>query len=287
MGVSSLSCDYLMIKPYFEVLLAAAIWGSSGVFVKSMACEPVVITFFRLAIPPIFLIIYSVIAGKKLFRNISKEMWIASFLNALGVYLFILAFSMTAIGNVTIILYTWPIFATILSIIFLKEKAKRRTLVLLTAAFVGILLVFIDKDFSFSDQDFVAMLAVLAAAFLSAIAVVMFKKGLETYSPVQTVFYQNMIGGVVYLPFLIIHAPIPLKDSIIGISYGMIIGVVACLLFFSALRTIAPSKAFTLTYFEVVIAIILGRVFFNETLPLNAIVGGLIIISSIVLLKRN
>lgn len=214
-------------------------------------------------------------------------MWILLLFRRTSWWSFNLAFSMTAIGNVTIILYTWPIFATILSIIFLKEKVKIRTLILLVTAFVGILLVFIDKDFSFSDQDFVAMLAVLLAAFLSAVTVVMFKKGLETYSPVQTVFYQNMIGGVVYLPFLIIHAPISLKDSIVGISYGMTIGVVACLLFFSALRTIAPSKAFTLTYFEVVIAIILGRVFFNETLPLNAIVGGIIIISSIILLKRN
>lgn len=276
-----------MLKPYLEVLLAAAIWGSSGVFVKSMACEPAVVTFFRLAIPPVFLILYSLIAGKKLFRNISKEMWIASFFNALGVYLFILAFSMTAIGNVTIILYTWPVFATILSIIFLKEEVNRRTIILLASAFFGILMVFIDKEFSFSDQDFVGMLAVLVSALLSAVTVIMFKKGLETYSPVQTVFYQNMIGGVVYLPFVIIHAPISLKDSLVGVSYGMVIGVVACLLFFSALRTIAPSKAFTLTYFEVVVAIILGSVFFDETLPLNAVIGGIIIISSIILLKRN
>jgi drug/metabolite transporter (DMT)-like permease len=279
--------NFHMLKPYLEVLLAAAIWGSSGVFVKSMACEPVVISFFRLAIPSVFMIFYSLIVGKKLFRNISKEMWAASFLNALALYLYVMAFSMTTIGNVVIILYTWPIFATILSSIFLKERVNGRTLILLVTAFVGILLVFLDKDFSLSDRDFVAMLAVLAAAFLWAVTMIMFKKGLDSYSSVQTIFYQNMIGGVACLPFLVLHTPITLRDSIIGISYGMTVGVAAFLLFFSALRKIAPSKAFILTYFEVISAIVFGSIFFHETLPLNVIVGGIVIISSIVLLKQN
>lgn len=279
--------EFHMLNPYLEVLLAAAIWGSAGIFVKSMTCEPVVISFFRLATPPIFLFFYSLITQKRLFTGVSKQMWLASLLNALRLYLYVIGFSMTAIGNVVIILYTWPIFATILSIVFLKEKVRLKTVVLLFTAFVGILLVFIDKDFSFADRDFVAMLAVLVSAFLSALTVVMLKKELDTYSSVQTVFYQNVIGGVVFLPFLIIHAPVSLSDTIIGVSYGITIGIAGFALFFSALKKISPSKAFILTYFEVVSAIAFGIFFFQEIISKNVIAGGAMIILSVILIKRN
>ena len=44
--------------PYLEVIIAAIIWGSTGVFVKFLALPPTTITFFRLAIPTLCLFIF-------------------------------------------------------------------------------------------------------------------------------------------------------------------------------------------------------------------------------------
>ena len=56
------------MNPYLEVILAAVIWGSSGVFVKLINLNPFVISFFRTAIPMLVLSVYFIIIQNNPFK---------------------------------------------------------------------------------------------------------------------------------------------------------------------------------------------------------------------------
>ena len=163
-------------KPYLAVLAAAALAGSSGVFVKYMEMPATSMAFIRTAVPVLILGVVMAIKGIALFRGNYRPMLWASFLNMLRMYLFFVAFIYGSIANVVLILFTWPIFVTILSAIFLKEIVSRKTWSLLAVAFTGIIIVFSNQELNFSNKDFIGMAAALGTAAVYAMTVVIFKK---------------------------------------------------------------------------------------------------------------
>lgn len=274
-------------NPYLEVIIAAIIWGSTGVFVKYLNLPPTTLTFFRMAVPAVFLSMFFSIKKIKFNLN-NKLMLFASSLNAFRMFFYFLGFTLTSIGNAVIMLYTWPIFATIFSLLFLKEKVKLRNLVLLAMAFVGIIIIYSNKELSFVNKDFIGMSAMLISAAIYAITIVIFKKESNKYSKFETIFYQNLVGAFIFLPFLFINQPFPtVTQSSVAITYAILIGLIAFSLFFSALKKIKASTASFLSYVEVISAMLFGIFLFNEVITLNLIIGGFLIITSTLLLKKN
>ncbi len=278
----------IKLNPYFEIILAGIIWGLSGIFVKILPLPATTITFFRLAVPTIILLIYLKIKKTPLFTGNNKPLLIASTLNAVRVFLYTIGFIFTTIGNGVIILYTWPIFTTLLSMIYLKEKVQKRTFLLLTIAFAGIIVIYSNHKFSFSNKDFIGMTAMLLSSLIYTITIIIFKKELPKYTPIETIFYQNFVGAIIFLPFLFSNKPFPTLSQIsIGTIYGIVIGIIGFILFFAGLKKLKTSTASFLTYIEVVSAIIFGIIIFKETITWNMIAGGLLIITSTILIKKE
>ncbi len=283
----------MALNPYFEAILAGIIWGLSGIFVKYLGLPPTTTTFFRLAVPTVILFLFFVVQKIKLFHGNNKLILVASVLNAGRVYLYTVGFTFASIGNAIIVLYTWPIFTTIFGILFLKERVSKRTFFLLFTALVGTTLVYFNtyiyfnKEFSFSD-NFIGMTAMLFSAIIYALTVIIFKKESKKYSEYETIFYQNVLGSILFIPFLFINQPFPTLPQVsIGIVYGALIGLIGFIFFFSALKKIKVSTVSLLSYSEVISAILLAIIFFHETLTWNVMIGGSLIIIATTLIKKE
>ena len=194
-----------MANPYLEVVLATIVFGTSGVFVKYLNLPATTLAFFRCFVPAVLIFGYFLINKRNLFRGNYKNMLFASTLNAIRMFFYFIAYNFTSIGNAVIMLYTWPIFASLFGTIILKEKITKKNRFLLSLAFIGIVLVFLNKEISFGNKDFIGMGAMLLAAMIYSLSFVIFKKELKTYTHFETVFYQNLVGAVVFIPFLFIN----------------------------------------------------------------------------------
>ena len=109
-------------NPHIKVIFAALLWSTSGVFVRLLKFSPGVFSFYRMAIPSVFLFVFLKLNKRQIIKGHIGLLLIGSFLNALRMFFYFVSYSYTSLGNAVIILYTWPVFTTILSIIFLKEK---------------------------------------------------------------------------------------------------------------------------------------------------------------------
>ena len=277
----------MKMNPYLLALVAVFLMGSSGAIIKILDLPPTTLTFFRVAVPTVVLGLYLSLKRVRLLRYPVGWMLAGSTLNAARIYLYVLSYSYTSIANAIIVLYMWPIFATLMSRFFLGEHLPPRNASLLALPFIGILIIFSQQPFSWANDDFIGMSAMLASALIYAATVIIFKKESDKYSGLETVFFQNAVGSLVFLPLWL------LDDTILGpatlvslVLFATTVGVVAFGLYFTALKYIKASTLSFISYLEVLVATAYGLLFFGETLTWPTVVGGALIIVSTILLKK-
>lgn len=273
------------LNPHIDLVLAALLWGSNGIFVKYLDLPVVTISFFRLSIPALILLVFFILKGIKLFRTENKLVLLGSFLNGTRVLLYFVGFTFTSIGNAIIIHYTFPIFLAIFSIYFLKEKATKEQILVFAMAFAGVVIMFLGKEISFASKDFIGMAAMLISAVLTAIVTLITKTLSKVLSEYEQIFYQNFIGTVLLAPLIFLF-PLPnvAQLSIVTLQ-SFIIGFLAFVLFYSGLKRVKASTAGLICYLELVSAIIFAFIFFREIPTLNMLLGGFLIIFAVMTLS--
>ncbi|WP_300437948.1 DMT family transporter [Christiangramia sp.] len=276
-------------KPIYAVVVCAILAGNNGLLIKSMSSMSTGgIAWFRTAVPVLFLIPILIKDRELHFKGNTRKMFLASFINAIRMYLYLLAFIYTSIGNAVVLFYTYPLFVTAIEYLFYGQKLQKAQTWFLILAFIGIVITYAGKPFSFASNDFIGMLSAIGASIGYAVTVILFKSETPNYSKNQLIFYQNIIGALVFVPFLIVLPDVELSQIGIGILYGLLIGIVVFKLFFYGLKELTAATATTLMYLEVVSAIILGYFILDEKLSWNILAGGsLIIISSFYVSKLN
>lgn len=274
---------------FLLVCLGACIAGASGLFVKYMdgSMSASTISWFRMGVPTIVLGLWLSISGKKLFTGNYKKMLFASLLNAFRMYLYFVAFIYTSIGNAVILLYTWPIFVALIGHFYLKEKFNKIQWALLIMAFIGLIVSYSDKQFSFQDGDMIGMMAAIGSAFVYAFTVIIYKTESNNYSRNELIFYQNLVGGLVFLPFLFSEwQGIEIEHLCVGIFYACMIGILVFNLFFFGLKYLKASTASTIMYLEVVSAIILSYLILGDLISFRMFIGGILIILGSFLINK-
>jgi len=277
----------MKLNPYLQVIIAATIAGSGGIFIKSLEMSSFSISFFRTAIPTILVLLILRYRQIKL-ASANKSILLASFFNALKYVCVFSAFIYTEISNAIIAFYIWPIISVILGIIFLKEKIHKKNIIWLILSFLGLVLVYFDIEINFSNKDFLGIsLAILGAIFFSW-HLIIFKKYSPKYSLYENIFYQNIVGAIIFLPFIFLSGNnYNFTNIAIVVLFSIIMGMMVYGLFLNAIGKVKISVFSILCYLEIVSAIIFGIIFFNESLTWNMILGGSLIIISAIFLKRE
>lgn len=277
------------MNPYIQILLATIIWGTSGVYTKLIGLPSLTLSAIRMMAPAAILLIY-LIYSKQIFsvRRLNKWLILASFINIVRVIMYFIGFKYTSIGKAVVLLYTWPIFVSIGAVLHLKEKISYKMMGLISLAFLGTIILEGPSLFSRSNTHIVGDIAMLISALCSAITVLIFKAKSHGLSHTQKVFYQNVIGALVSIPFIpLLFANQPPMQIGIAILYASLAGVLGYYLFFSALSKIPSSRASSLAYFEVVTTIIFGFLILSEPITWTMILGGSMIFISVIFLHRS
>lgn len=276
-------------KAIYAIIVAALIAGSNGILIKAMpSLTTGAIGWFRAGVPVLFLLPGLIKANEFWVKGNTKMLLLASVINAVRTYFFLLAFVYTSVGNAVVLFYVYPLFITIIETLIYKTPIKRNQILLMLLAFAGIAVTYADKEFSFESRDFIGMLAAVLAALGYAFFVCIFKRQTQDCNRNQLLFYQNIAGAVLFLPFLFGVQNVELAHVGIGIFYGLLIGIVQFSLFFFGLKQLNATTAASLMYLEVLSAVILSFLILNEQLSWNTYLGGgLILLSSFFISRLN
>ena len=284
-----------MMKNVLYIIFAGVFWGSISIFFDNL--QKIGFTTFqcvalRITFAALLLLIVILIKDRRLLKIKPKDIpiFLGMGLCCLGSSVFYL-WDIEMIGSSAVpalLLDTSPIFVLILSVIFLKEKITVMKIISLILTIAGVLLVtgvFNAK----STVNFIAVLVGLLAGISYAVYSIVNKKGIEKYNSLTLTFYAFLIATVIYVPFSGIFGNLKLLLDVKSIGFSLGLGGVSTVLPFVlysvGLKKLPASKVSIFANIELVVAAIVGIIYFNDEFSLLKIIGFILVIFAIVLLN--
>lgn len=267
------------------VIIATALGASSGLYIKSLPFSGLAMTGFRMCIP--FLFFLPMMIKRKMVLGppkMRKRVYLASLLNGIRMFLYVIAYKLTSLANAVVLVYLWPLFALLLHAAIKKQKLKFRELGLILLAIGGVILLNFQKGFSFSQDHLAGNIFMTLSAFLFSFTALIFKEALADHSEGEVVYFQNALGALFFLPFLVIELlAAPLPEIALGTLYGLSVGVIAWAFFFIALKRLPVFQYGALTYIEVFFGVLFGTLLLGEEITIFTIAGIALVLSASVL----
>jgi drug/metabolite transporter (DMT)-like permease len=220
-------------------------------------------------------------------RTERKALWTASALNAVRMLLFVMSYKLTAIGNAVVLLYLWPIFALILDGLFERRLPGRVRLGLLALAFAGVVTMNLHRGFSLSSNDLLGSAFMTVSALLFAVTNIIFKKALAKVREVDALYFQNAVGSLVFIPFLIAEwGSASFEDVSLGLLYGSMVGLVGFGAFFVGMKRLPLFQYSALAYSEVPIGVAVGVAILGERVTINQMLGAAMVLGASFVAQR-
>ncbi|MFD1205467.1 MULTISPECIES: DMT family transporter [Sporosarcina] len=278
------------IHPYIPIIIGVISVALSAIFVKLSTADAGVIAFYRMLFTVLLLLPVFLMKHRHEVLKFTKKDWLFS--SIAGIFLafhFILWFeslNYTSVASSTVLVTLQPIFAFVGTYFFFKEKISMKTILSAVVAISGSVIISWG-DFQLSGDAFYGdMLALAGCALITAYLLfgqeVRKRLSLITYTFVLysistvTLFFYVLIKGEAFAPY----SP---SNWFWFFMLALIPNLLGHSLFNWAIKWVSTNVISIAILFEPVGAAILAYYIFHETLTVSQIVGGIIVISGILL----
>ena len=278
-----------------ELNLAILFISTSGVLGKYIDLPVPIIVLLRALIAGFLLLVYCKV--KKISFKIKTEDRLSILVGGLFLgahwisYFYAIKFSNVAIGMLT--LYTFPAIITLLEPLLTKSKFQVIHLALGGLVLFGVYL--LSPNFNFESKDFIGVcLGILSAVFYS-IRIIMLKSKVQHYNQSALMLHQLVIITIFLLPtyWMMDHSNI-INFLPSTILLAVVTTAIGHTLFVYSLQHFTAASASLISSLQPIFGIILAMVFLGEYPNLQTVLGGLVIISTVLIesmrfikLKKN
>ena len=238
--------------------------------------HPFEIAFFRNAF--VIVILAPIILSNTRYVFVSKQPKIQIYrilLNSVALICFFYGLSITVLAEATALGFTVPIFATILSILFLKEKIRIRRFSALIIGFIGTLIV-LRPDISIQ----IGSILIIFSSLLWSICLIFIKQLTKTDNAITISLY----AGIGLIPAtLFVAIPVwvtPTIHQIIILLFISFAGTLAQTLMNSAFKHAEVAMLIPFDFLRLIWAALLGYTLFVETPEITLWLGGTLILGS-------
>lgn len=278
------------------IVIAATLWGTMGLFTRKMTglgFSTIQLVFMRASITAAVLLIYLIIFDRIKLKIKLKDVWIFILAGLVSVVLFQHCYTSAIMaGSISIaatLLYTAPIFVTVLSAVLFKEKITSIKIIALTAAFTGCILVS-GITSSGTTLTATALFLGIASGFTYGLYSIFTKIGLRHYSPLTFTFYTFLTATVVLIPLCDVRSMITIAASSVDTAvmpavFGILTSVIPYICFTCGLKYIDAGKANITATIEPAVATLTGVLVLNEKLGTSASIGITLVLLSAVILN--
>ncbi|MHC4753423.1 MAG: DMT family transporter [Planctomycetota bacterium] len=216
-------------------------------------------------------------------------MFLRGLAGGIGIYIGILTITKLGLGKGMVLVCSYPIFASVISAVFLKERLRLFDVGAILTAMLGIYFIAYEKQQGFSLLVFgkYELLAVLGAV-IAGITVTLIRKLHDTDNSLAIYFSQCVVGmWLVIVPAFRTTGDIGLKGISILLGIGATV-TVGQLLMTEGFKYVPVKIGSLLLMFEPVLCYMAGVAMFGEPLGWSCLLGSVLVIGScVVVLTRK
>lgn len=237
-------------------------------------------TFFRFAIGLGIIGILSLFGIINLKFNDKKNLFWRGLVGGAAVYLFYLAILKLGVGKGSVYIYSYPIFATLFSMLILKEKVEPIKFVVISISFAGLVLLSLGGGKGSLDGLGFYELIAIAGSVITGLAVVFVKKLHESDNSYAIFFSQCIVG---FWMFLVPSGATQASGNINELLLLVLVGVVATIgqLFMTeGYKYVNVATGSLLQSMVPVFNLFSGWLIFHEQFTALEMMGAFVIVSS-------
>ncbi|WNZ24787.1 DMT family transporter [Leptolyngbya sp. NK1-12] len=270
----------MKISDIAELLLLAALWGGSFLFMRIAApvLGPVWLIEFRVLLAGLVLLplLLRLNYLHQLRQNLVPLSVVGSINSAIPFLLLAFASVSLPAGFTSILNATAPLFGTIVAAVWLKERLTPTRMVGFGLGFAGVVILIGVPPIAATSAFLVAVLAGLLAALMYAIAAPYIKRSLADVPSLVVTTGSQLGAAVLLLPALPFTIPqqIPSFTVVMAvIALALLSTAFAYILYFRLIQNVGSTKALTVTYLIPLFAMLWGAIILQEAVSLSMLIG--------------
>ena len=284
------------MNPILALIIANVIWGmASPIFKFALSnIPPFTLAFIRFFFAGLIFVPLAIGNWQKLtVRQWFEILLIGFFGITINVSFFFLGVIKTESINVPIIGSSGPIFIYLLSIIFLKEKPKKKVLIGMLIALIGVLVIIISPIFLERKKFIIGAiegnLFILIAVFGGVLQTIIGRDILKKINPFQVAAITFLFGSLTFLPFISKElANWNISNLNVAGWTGIIFGVffssaLAYFLYYYGISKLNAQDVGIFTYIDPLAAIVIAAPLLHEYPNIFYIFGAILIFRGIYL----
>lgn len=271
------------------IILGAALWGLIGLFINHLSDYG---SFDLLAVRSLFssagIFAFIGMTDRSKLKIQLHDLWmfIGTGIISFAAYniFYTLAIRLTSMATAAVLLYTSPIFVTIMALFLFKEKLTGKKAAAVACAFIGCVLIS-----GFSDSTAAGIVTGLMSGFCYALYSIFGRFALKKYASVTVTAYTFLFA-------FIVSAPLAKWGHIVGtlggenltwwILYAVFSGIVPYSLYTYGLAFVEAGRAAVMACIEPVVAALAGVFILHEGITVTAVMGICLILGAVVLLQE-
>lgn len=282
-----------MKKGYIYTALSAIIFGLMPLLTKiiiARGATSLTIPFFRVFY--VTIVLFFVLKIKKIDLYLEKRDLLSAILTSIfgsGLTIIILneSYNYVDTGIATSLHFLYPLFVAILCCFFYGEKIKKKQILSLSFALVGIIC-FMSKGNGSLFGYFLAIASGLTYAFY---LVKMDKSGLVKMNALKLSFYLALFTTIEIFTMNLFMQDVVFKMDVLSYTLLLVLALsssfLATVLLQKGVLLLGSTRASFICLLEPVTSMIVGILWLNEALTFNKGLGGLAIIVSLIIFLKE
>ena len=266
------------MKGILYLLFAEFCFAASSVVCKFVIQDSdipgIQFTFFRFLLGTIIGFVLLKKNGERMIPVSPQMVGLRAIFNTISAMTFFMALEYTTVTNANMLGLTYPLWVVIFAPLIIREVFEVRNIFYLFIALLGVYIVVNPNFNAINKGDLLAFVSGVTAS----VAVLALRQARKTDSTDLIIFYLMSTGMVVNFIFLypIWTDPTPLQWF--GILLSASLGVLAQLSITYGYKFIEATRGSMISSSRIVIAGVMGVIFFSDNITLKLIIGACLIV---------
>jgi drug/metabolite transporter (DMT)-like permease len=272
------------------IAISAASFGTLAIFGRFLYADGLdtfTMLFLRFGLAALLMLVILLVRRERFPRGKILLPLIA--MGALGYvgqsFSYLTAIQYASAGLVALLLYLYPMFVFILSVLVFHEKATWVKIVAILIALLGTALT-VDP----AGGQLPGILLAISAALIYSVYIIVGTNVMKHVSAMQSSLVIFASAATVYgilMAFNGVHLPSTSSGWINILGIVLVATVIPVIAFLAGLERIGPTNAAMLSTLEPVVTVLLAAWIFGERLQSIALLGGSLILIAVILLTRG